>query len=211
MTEPSNLTSVSSRLLRRIRGWGRGRVFVPRDLLDLATRETVDVTLHRLVRDGVIRRLGRGIYDYPKTHDRLGLLSPSADEIASAVSRSCGCSIVRSGAAAANFLGLSTQVPARPLYLTDGSSRTLKIGKRSIQFRHASPSRMLGGDTTVGAVIRALRYLGRDAVTDAQIDHLRSVLNDQDRSALLALKPQVPTWVQRIISRIVADDSTVAA
>ncbi len=195
--------SVASMAHRRIVGWGRGRVFVPLDLLDLGSRQAVDVLLHRLAAKGTIRNLARGVYDYPKKHDRFGLLTPSADDIARAVARSSQASIVRSGATAANFLGLSTQVPARTVYLTDGPTRSVRAGKLTIRLRHAAPSRMVGGDTTAGLVLRALQFFGQDAIDDAMIAHLRRSLSDADRNALVGLRQRATTWMQPIIARIV--------
>src|SRR6204780_360746 len=77
--------SIDSRILARIHGRGRGSVFVPGDFLDLGSREAVDLALHRLARKGTIRRLARGVYDFPKEHPVLGLLSPSADAVAHAL------------------------------------------------------------------------------------------------------------------------------
>ncbi len=205
------MQSTASKVLRRIRGWGRGCVFVPKDLLDLGAPGAIHVALHRLVRDGHIRRLGRGVYDLPKIHNRLGTLSPSIDDIAAAVARRTGSTIARSGAWAANALGLSTQVPARPVYLTDGPSRTVEIGGRAIRFVHASPSTLTGGELPAGLVLRALRYLTQDGVTDATVRHLRSTLTAKDQAALKRLSPDAPGWMRPILASIAQGQKLGAA
>jgi hypothetical protein len=53
--------------------------------LDLGTPHAVGMTLLRLVRNGRIRRLARGLYDCPQTHLVLVLLSPSAGSMAEAL------------------------------------------------------------------------------------------------------------------------------
>ena len=118
--------TVANTITRRIRAKGRGWVFTPKDFLDVGVRATVDQTLSRLARKDDIRRLDRGLYDYPKQHDKLGTLSPSAGDLAQALATKTGDKIFPSGATSANYLGLSTQVPARPVYLTNGSSKTKK-------------------------------------------------------------------------------------
>src|SRR6266567_9084283 len=129
MTDTRKTTqSIDSRILARIHGRGRGSVFVPSDFLDLGSREAIDLVLHRLARKGTIRRLARGVYDLPKQHAVLGPLSPSADTIARALAGRDRTRFQPAGAYAANTLGLSDQVPARAVFLTDGPSRTVKIG-----------------------------------------------------------------------------------
>jgi hypothetical protein len=194
--------SITSQTLRRLRARGVGTVFSPRDLLDLGSRAAVDVTLHRLAVAGKVRRLARGLYDYPKQHPLLGALSPSAHDIARAIAASTGESLALSPASAANALGLSTQVPARPVYLTSGASRDVRVGGQTIRFRHAAPSRLAGGDTKPGLVLRALRALGRDGVTDRDIAHLRAVLTAGDMLRLRALRAGATTWMLPIIDRL---------
>lgn len=194
--------STATKVLRRIRSKGRGQVFVPKDLLDLGSRGAVDAALHRLVDAKKIRHLGRGVYDYPKCHDRLGPLTPSADDLARAVARSTGETLAYSGATAANMLGLSTQVPARPVYLTNGSSRNVQFGNRIIRLVRAAPSRMVGGDTMPGLVLRALRFLRIGGIDGRAIVQLRSILSDADRRGLRKLWPDAPDWMRSILDKV---------
>lgn len=195
-------SSVASRTLARIQHHGKGWVFVPKDFLDLGDRGAVDVALHRLVLAGRIRRLGRGVYDYPRDHPQLGLLTASTDDVARAIARSTGEVLVSSDATAANVLGLSTQVPARPVYLTDGSSRNVQMGPAVIRFRRAAPSRMVGRDTKAGLAIRALRFLGKEGVDDHAIARLRAILNDDDRRKLRGLRSDAPAWMHSFIDYV---------
>src|ERR1700685_881019 len=115
--------AIDSRILATIHGRGRGSVFVPADFLALGSREAVDLALHRLARKGTIRRLARGVYDFPKEHPVLGLVSPSADDVAHALAGRDRTRLQPAGAYAANILGLSEQVPAKAIFLTEGPSR----------------------------------------------------------------------------------------
>src|ERR1700686_2951930 len=125
--------SVDSRILASIHSRGRGSVFVPSDFLDLGSREAVDLALHRLARKGTIRRLARGGYDFPKDPRVLAFLAPPADPGARALAGRDRTRLQPAGAYAANILGLSEQVPAKAVFLTDGPSRTVKIGPTTIQ------------------------------------------------------------------------------
>jgi hypothetical protein len=194
--------SLRDAILRRLRGWGRGRVFVPADLLDLGSRNAVDVALHRLVADGTVRRLGRGVYDFPRHHPRLGSLKPSTDDLARAIARSSSSTVVHSGAVAANLFGLTTQVPARPVYLTDGRTRTVRVGGRDLRFQHASPKRLVGGDTPAGLALRALWHLGPDGIDSGVLRRLRGQLSDDDKRQLEKLQAASPGWLRPAIADV---------
>ena len=155
--------SIDSRILARIHGWGSGSVFVPVDFLDLGSREAVDLALYRFARKGTIRRLARGVYDLPKDHPVLGLLSPSADAVARAsLAGRDRTRLQPAGAYAANILGLSEQVPAKAVFLTDGPSRTVKIGPTTIQLRRTTPRNMEAAGRLSGLLMQALRELGEE-------------------------------------------------
>ena len=115
------MINIQTQILDRISQGGRGKVFTPKDFLDLGSREAVDKGLSRLAKAGDIQRLGRGLYHFPRKNARLGIpLSPDADENRGCLGTADWYANCASGATAANRLGLSTQVPAKPVYLTDG-------------------------------------------------------------------------------------------
>lgn len=160
---------MKDQILARINRLGEGKAFSAKDFLDIATRGTIDVTLGDLTRDGTIRRISRGLYDLPKVNVVLGgKLSPDIDEAARAIARRQRWKIVPEGAWAANLLGLSTQVPAKIVYLTDGPNSEVPIGRRNIHFKHARPKVMAGPEGKNALVLQALRYLGRDNIGPAR-------------------------------------------
>lgn len=194
--------SLESRLLARVRGRGRGHVFVPADFLDLGTRTAVDVTLHRLSAAGTIRRLARGLYDVPKRHPVLGLLWPTADAVAAAVARRDGLRLQPSGAYAANLLGLSDQVPAKVVFLTDGPSRVVKVGRTTIRLRHTTPRNMSVAGTAGGLVIQALKWLGRGNVGPARVTALKRALPRRERQRLVRAIPAAPAWMHATLREL---------
>lgn len=195
---------ITTKITKRIIGKGRGAIFAPSDFLDIGPRASVDQALSRLADQGMIRRLTRGLYDYPKSSPRFGLLSPSADDIAKAVARKDNQVLQPSPAMAANQLGLSTQVPSKPTYMTDGPTRTKKVGRQVIQFRNASSKTLVGAGQKTGAVFQALRYVGRDSVNDQVINKLAGALDDSDRALLSKQSRHVPAWMHSIVQQIVA-------
>ena len=124
-----NRASSPDLILKRVRARGRGSVFTPSDFLDLAGRAAIDQALSRLVKAGQLRRLARGLYDFPKMHPKLGPLSPAPDDVARALAQETGSKVQITGARAANALGLSAQVPAQSVYLTDGPPRARCSGQ----------------------------------------------------------------------------------
>lgn len=202
--------SVQCQILARCRAQRRGTVFVPVDFLDLGRRAAVDQALSRLVRDGALRRVARGIYDRPRRHARLGVLSPSLPSVAAAIARSTGSRLQVSEAQAANQLGLSTQVPARLSYLTDGGTRTIRVGNQVIEFRRASPRALAGAGTTAGLVIQALRYFGRGGLPVDIVARLRSVLADEDRKAVGEHILSAPAWMRSVLHAVAGADERAA-
>ncbi|HTE20242.1 MAG TPA: DUF6088 family protein [Armatimonadota bacterium] len=193
---------------RRIRAKGAGSVFGAKDFLDLGNRAAVDQALSRLVRSGLIRRISRGIYDYPRHNERLGItLSPAPEEVARAVARRTASRLQITGAEAANILGLSTQVPARVIYLTDGGSRRLQLGDQVVELRHTTPRSLATAGKVSGTVIQALRHLGRQHVDAAAIRHLQRVLSERDKATLRKDRIHAPGWMQPVLLEIAGGGS----
>lgn len=188
--------SVESKIRARVRKAGRGSVFVPADFSALGNRQSVDFALHRLVKQGVLRRLARGIYDYPKSHPQLGLLSPSIEAIADTLTGRDKIRLQPSAAYAANLLHLTEQVPAKVVFLTDGPSRRIKIGPREIILKRTTPKAMTASGRMSGLVIHGLKHLGRQHVTMERIAPLRSLLSERDRKQLKEDVGLAPAWMQ---------------
>ena len=179
-------TSIQDMIVDRLCRHGRGKVFTPKDFLDIGSRDAVDQALSRLARADTVQRLGRGLYCYPKVNKRLGIaIPPDVDEIADALARQTGSRIAPSGATAANRLGLSTQVPAKPVYLTDGRSRQVRIGPLIVVVKHVAPKELPVGNRVSATVLQVLRHLGRDAVDSAVVSRIRKALSSRNRAELL--------------------------
>lgn len=192
------------KILSRIYGSGRGSVFTPTHFMDLADRDAVDQALSRLAKVGTIRRLARGVYDYPKAHPTLGTLMPSAEKIAKAIAGRDRTRLQPAGAYAANLLGLSEQVPAKSIFLTDGASRTVRIGKMVIELKQTTPRHMAAAGKISGLTIQALRFLGKAHITRDRIAHLKQTLPPEQRKSLLADLKLAPAWMHPILRELAA-------
>ena len=196
--------SIEERMVYRIRAKGRGWVFSARHFLDFGSRRAVDLALFRLDKRRVIRRLGRGIYDYPRTSLTLGILSPSIDAVAKEIAGKNNSKLKITGAQAANAMGLSTQVPARIVYLTDGRSRQLKVGKQTIILKHTSPQKMSTAGKGSGTVIEALQYIGKETVNPVIIAKIKTALSESDKKELKKDIGRAPDWMRPVINEIIA-------
>lgn len=194
------MTSITDKITARIRRRKPGWVCTPRDFLDVGTRAAVDQVLSRLVKQGMIRRLDRGIYYYPKQSKLLGPLSPTPDRIARALAS--GDRIFPSGAMAANLLGLSTQVPAKLAYLTNATVRTRRVAGQTIQLKRARVAWLDNIPDHANLALQALSYLGRKSVDDQAISRCARALTDRDLAGLHQAMGHIPGWMADAIHKI---------
>jgi hypothetical protein len=183
------MADLSSRLLHRVKSREPGAVFTPRTFDDLGNRAAVDQALSRLTKSGKIRRVARGVYDIPKTHPLLGVLSPDPEAVARSIAAQAGYRLRPTPAHAANALGLSTQVPAKIVYLIDGSSRKITVGNQTIYFKHAGPRALLGAGTSAGVALQAIRAFGPDHLTAGLVQKLKRNLPPDAKTGLKSCAP----------------------
>ncbi len=194
--------SVDDKVLSSVYGHGRGWVFTPKNFSGVGDKYSVGMALTRLSRKGTIRRLARGLYDYPAQHPKIGTLSPSVDAIARALTGRDAIRLQPTGAYAANLLGLSDQVPMKVVFLTDGPNRRIRIGNQEIHLKRTTPRNMATSGKTSGLVIQALRYLGQNGIDSKAIQTLQHGLSAQDKAELLKDIHLAPAWVAAVIRQV---------
>lgn len=198
--------SIDKQILDRVYGHGRGWVFTPKYFSSLGDTRSIGMALTRLSREGTIRRLARGLYDYPAQHPKIGTLSPSVDALARALAGRDAIRLQPSGAYAANLLGLSDQVPMKVIFLTDGPTRHVRIGNQEIHLKRTTPRNMATAGKTSGLVIQALRFLGQKRVDSTVIQALKQRLNASEKADLMKDIRFAPAWIAAIIRQIAAQD-----
>jgi hypothetical protein len=197
------MQTMQDQIVARIHRLGPGKAFSAKDFLDIAGRSLIDLTLAKLTGRGKIRRVRRGLYDVPKVNPALGgELSPDIDEAARAIARRQKWKIVPEGAWAANLLGLSTQVPAKIVYLSNGPNKQVPIGRRTILFKHARPKALAGFEGKLALVVQALRYLGREGVSARELDQLRSSLSGAEKRKLVKDTRYSVDWIYETAKKL---------
>lgn len=202
------MSSVADKIMKRVTVHATGGyVWTPKDFLDLGNRGTVDQALSRLVQAGRLRRVGRALYDAPRTSKLLKRPAPvDLDAAITALARRDGVRIMPDGLVATNQLGLTNAVPAKVSYLTDGHSRTLKIDGRTVQFRHAGPNVMRWAGRPSAPVVQALRWLGPGAAADERVASiLIRRLPAEVKLDLLENSRNLPGWALPLARSITGD------
>jgi hypothetical protein len=180
--------TVQNNILIRLQKQGRGKVYCLNDFLDLGSRNTIGVALYRLTLKGILRRIGPGVYDYPKMSSIVGPLSPDIKASLDTYARKNGCVFTPHPLSAAHSLHLTTQVPAMLTYLTDGVSHTLSLGGVKIRFIHTCPKKLVGAGKKAGIVIQALRYFNNQNISNAVLRKIAANLNKNDQKDLQAIR-----------------------
>ena len=193
--------SVENQIVERIESLPKGELLLPTDFSDLGSSEAVRIALFRLEKEGVINRVAQGIYVRPKISELIGVLVPSAEEVAEAIAKRDRIRTLPTGSYALNALGLSTQVPMNIVLLTDGSPREIKVGKRKIKFKKTTPKNLLAKGKISRLVIQALKEIGNGKVTAEEEKKIIDLLKKEDIKDLKHDIALAPVWVQKIMSK----------
>lgn len=195
---------LAKQVLEHAAGLPEGTPLVAKELLHLGKRAAVDQALSRLVQRGALMRAGRGIYVQPVA-SRFGSRVPSTSKLVEGVARHRGETIVSHGAAAANVLGLTTQVPVRAIYLSSGPNRRLTLGAQTVELRHAPKWQLILPGRAAGDVVRALAWLGPERAGDA-LGTLRAKLSPTEMQELASARARLPAWLAQAVGALVSQD-----
>lgn len=180
-----------------------GEILFILDFLEISDYDTVRKSLQRLTEKGLLIRLSKGIYYYPKQDKLLGLIYPSAEQIAVAIAKRDKSRIIPTGSYAMYRLGLTTQVPMNVVYLTDGSARKIKTGKQSIVFKKTSPKNLSTKNQLSSLIIQGLRAIGKENMTQTNILKIEKIILDsKEMNALYNDILRAPVWIQKIVLEI---------
>jgi len=195
--------SLNRKAISRIYGRGRGWAFSSNDFVEDFSRSQIDNALSELCLEGKIRRVCRGIYDYPKFSELLQQdLSPDFDQVAQAFARKFNWRIQPAGDAALNLLGLSTQIPGRLVYLSDGPNRQYDIGNYTLEFKKSALKDVGFKYRESGLIVQALKALGQERVDEAVITTLRKQFDEKVCKQILKDTVTATGWVYEAIKRI---------
>ena len=207
MPRAESENSINTKVSRYVKRCALGTVFLPDTFAAFGSRGAVDKALQRLVAEGVLRRLSRGVYDKPRHDDLLGTLWPSVDTIVKAIAGKDKLRTQPSGVYAANMLGLSEQVPAKVVLLTDGMSRTVQAGPMQIRLQRTTPRQMAAAGRLSGLLIQAFKSMGVKHITPAHIERLRKNIPAVERAKVMKDLALAPAWMRPLLRQVAQGDS----
>lgn len=190
---------LTTQIINAMRQMPEGTLLRANGFLHLGSRAAIDQSLSRLVKRSAVLRVGRGLYVLPVA-TRFGLLAPTTQALIEQLGEQTGEIIVSNGAAAANRLGLTTQVPMQEIYLTSGRSRMMRLGNRVIQLRHAKTWELSFARRGAGEALRALGSIG-PAGLEAALAKLRTIMPEPEFRILLSAAVQAPGWIAKALSK----------
>lgn len=193
---------VENRIAKALKTYPKGFVLFVNDFLDYGNPESVKKALLRLKEKENLVRLAHGIYLYPKVDKELGILFPTTEEIAKAIARRDKARIILTGVHALNKLGLSTQVPMKVVYLTDGAARTVTVGKRTIAFKKTSPKNLLITGELSGLAIQALKTIGQNNIDDKILEKIKNILRQEKKENILKDAKLSPAWINKLLMQV---------
>jgi hypothetical protein len=194
--------SIEIQILDRIKKAGRGVLFFTDSFMAYGNAKAVSKALQRLVKAGEIERVAVGIYVRPVIDTVIGKVSTSVEDIARAIARRDRARIVPTGIYALNRLGLSTQVPLKVVFLTDGAARKIKIGNTSITFKKTAPKNVAAVGKISQLAIQALRSIGKEKVSADEIKKIQQVLGKEKKSKLEYDIRLAPAWIREIMKPV---------
>jgi len=177
----------------------RGKPFTTATLISFGARAAVDQALSRLAKTGKIVRLTRGVYVRPEESRFVGQVLPEPFKVVEAMAKKSNETIQVSGAEAARQLGLSTQVPAQPIFLTTGQSRRFNIGSLEVTLKHVSRKKIPFPESKVGLVILALWYLGKKLTTPKTIEKIEKKLTATEFEKFQSSREHMPVWMSNAV------------
>lgn len=198
------MTNLAQTILHSLEVLPEGGIISPKEFLHLASRAAVDQTLTRLTREKKLMRVGRGTYVAPVS-GRFGVRPPVATKVVESMVEKTGEIVVPHGAAAANALGLTTQVPAKEVFVTSGRSRTLRFGSRVVEIKHVPGWQLALGSRPAGAAVRALSWLGPEHAKES-IAKIRNNLSASEWEAITASRAMLPSWMAKAVSEALPRD-----
>lgn len=199
------MQSVEYKVEKTIKSKPRGSLLFPEDFNQKGSAESVRKALQNLKERGIIKSIAHGIYVRPVIDEYIGEVLPTAEEVAKAIAKRDRIKLVPTGAYALHALGLSTQIPLKLVFLTDGAPRTIEVGKRTIKLKKTTPRNLKARGEISSLVIQALREIGKDNATAEEQVKIIELLQNEDPADLKFDISLAPEWIRKIMKQAVYD------
>lgn len=198
--------SIQKEIEDKLKKTTKGKLFFITDFSDLGTDVAIRQSLQRLSRKEIIIRLSQGIYYYPKTDEMLGVIKPSADQIAESIAKRDKARILPTGSYALYKLGLSTQIPMNVVYLTDGSARKVQVGNQKITFKKTSPKNLAVNHRLTALIIQGLKELGEENIDPSHLSSIKDIINQAGENTQIKENIKyAPVWIQKMVLKILKE------
>ncbi|HEC44943.1 MAG TPA: hypothetical protein ENI20_19195 [Bacteroides sp.] len=195
--------SVQNRIKDKLRKMSKGSIVFISDFSDIGTDTAVRQAMQRLSKKEFIIRLSQGIYYYPKVDKLLGMIKPSADQIAEAIKNRDQARIIPTGSYAQYRLGLTTQIPMNIVYLTDGSPRKVQVGNQKITFKKTNPKSLSVEHALTSLIIQALREIGKENIEQNHLNQIKDIIEKSNESKKIRENIKyAPVWIQKHILNV---------
>lgn len=200
------MSSIEENIKNQILSIEKGVLLFPEDFKNIGSSEAVRLALHRLYKNNFITRIAQGIYVRPKKNDLIGELLPTAEEVAYGIAKRDRIKIVPTGIYALHTLGLSTQIPLKLTFLTDGAPREIKIRKQTIKLKRTTPKNLKAKGKISSLVIQALRTIGKDKMTKEEESQILKLLSKETKINLTHDIDLAPVWIRKIMKKAVTNE-----
>lgn len=197
------MSNTERNIEKYIKSITRGFLLFPDDFGEFGTSDAVRKAIQRLREKGILKQVAHGIYVRPKISELIGELMPTAEEVAWGIAKRDKIKLVPTGTYALNALGLSTQVPLKLVFLTDGAARTIKVGKRTIKLKRTTPKNLLAKGKISALVIQALREIGKDKATGSELKKIIALLKKEEEKKLMHDISLAPAWIKEIMKQAI--------
>lgn len=202
----TQVESIASQIEKRIESKKRGVFIFSSDFVDIATPENVTKVLQRMMKAGKIIRVCQGVYYYPRIDTKygLGVIKPTTTEIALAIAKRDGVDIFPTGSYALHALGLSTQVPANAVFITNGSPRKINIGrKKDILFKHSDNAHNFEYKSKeMQLVVAALKEIGKGLATEEELTIIKEIIDRVPENQFKHDLALAPNWIIKLIKTL---------
>jgi len=197
------MQSIANQIKTQIKRKRKGNIIFANDFKELGSGDAIRQVLSRLCKEKFIIRLSTGIYLYPKISKQIGTVFPSIEDIARAIAKREKARLIPTGVYALNRLGLSTQVPMKVVFLTDGAPRVIKVGKKAtLKFKKTVPKHLSFKGEISTLVIFALKEIGKGNVTDSELQRIKEVLIFEKQENIRHDVTLAPEWISEIMIKL---------
>jgi len=196
----------SKKIMTTVASMERGTIFFPSDLSSLCLKpKLVNKVLERATVSNIIVRLATGVYCFPRIDEKygLGIIYPSYEDVVKRIAERDNVKLAPTGASAQNILGLSTQVPMKIAYLTDGRTKTIKFSDGYVvKMFNTSKKNLAFKNRLIQLLTLSLKDIGEDNVTDEQTERIRQLLSNIPLEQIKDDLRLMPCWIRNFILKL---------